>query len=123
MSPRRFKLAPSDADKYDGQIEPRTWIKDYLQTIITLNGNEIAAMQCFQLYLKDLARAWLRTLPADSIRSWDDLVDTFVKNVQATYKRPAGIDELQQCRQKKDEPMCSYVSRFTKILYKAVSIS
>lgn len=80
MPPRRFKPTPTDADKYDGQIEPKTWIEDYLQNVIILKGNEIAAMQCFQLYLKDSARAWLRTLLAGSIRSWDDLVDVFVKN-------------------------------------------
>src|SRR4051812_34531301 len=44
------------------------------------------------------------------------------QNFQATYKRPAGIDELRQCNQRKDEPMRSYVARFTKILNEAVSI-
>jgi hypothetical protein len=37
-------------------------------------------MQCLQLYLKDSARAWLRGPPRGSIRSWDGLVDVFVKN-------------------------------------------
>ena len=77
--------------------------------MIVPKGNEIAAMQCFQLYLKDSARAWLKTLPAGSIRSWADLVDVFVKNFQATYKRPAGIDDLRRCRQKPDEPMRTYI--------------
>src|SRR3954470_13676739 len=98
MPPRRFKPAPTDADKYDGQIEPKSWIEDYLQNIVVLKGNEIAAMQCFQLYLKDSARAWLRTLPAGSIQSRDDLVEVFVKNFQATCKQPAGIDDLRRCR-------------------------
>jgi hypothetical protein len=44
--------------------------------------------------LKDSARAWLRGLPKGSIRSLEDLVDAFVKNFQATYKRPVGIKEL-----------------------------
>ena len=30
MPPRRIKPAPTDADKYDGQMEPKTWIEDYL---------------------------------------------------------------------------------------------
>ena len=110
MPPRRFKPAPTDADKYDGQIEPNTRIEDYLQNIVVLKGNEIAAMQCFQLYLKDSARAWLRSLPRGKIRTWDDLVDTFVKNFQATYKRPVGIEELKQCVQKPKESMRSYLS-------------
>ena len=104
-------------------MEPKTWIEDYLQNIVVLKGNEIATMQCFQLYLKDSARAWLRTFLAGSIISWSELVDIFIKNFQATYKRPAGIDDLRRCRQKQDEPMRSYVSRFTKILNEAVNVS
>ena len=92
-------------------MEPKTWIEDYLQNVILMKGNQVAAMQCFQLYLKNLARAWLRGLPAGSIRSWDDLVEVFVKNFQATFKRPVGIDELRRCVQKQDEPMRTYIAR------------
>ena len=93
MPPRRFKPSLSDADKYDGTQEPQAWIEDYLQNVIAHKGNAVAAMQCFQLYLKDSARAWLRSLPRGKIRSWDDLVDTFVKNFSATFKRPVGIEQ------------------------------
>jgi hypothetical protein len=34
MSPKRFKPTPTDAAKYDGQREPRSWIDDYLQNVI-----------------------------------------------------------------------------------------
>ena len=97
MPPKKFKPTPTDAANYDGQQEPRSWIDDYLQTLILHKGNQIAAMQCLQLYLKDSARAWLRGLPKGSIKSWDDLVDAFVANFQATYKRPVGIEELRHC--------------------------
>jgi hypothetical protein len=30
MPPKRFKPTPTDAAKYDGQQEPRSWIDDYL---------------------------------------------------------------------------------------------
>ena len=109
MPPKRFKPSPADADKYDGQVELKTWIEDYLQNVILMKGNQIAAMQCFELYLKDLARAWLRGLPSGSIRSWDELVEAFVKNFQATHKRPIGIDELWNCIQKQGEPMRTYI--------------
>ncbi|KAK1662265.1 hypothetical protein QYE76_050424 [Lolium multiflorum] len=116
MPPKKFKPTPTDTAKYDGQQEPRSWIDDYLQIVILHKGNQIAAMQCLQLYLKDSARAWLRGLPKGSIRSWDDLVDAFVANFQATYKRPVGIEELRHCQQKQKESMRSYIGRFTKLL-------
>ncbi|KAK1601492.1 hypothetical protein QYE76_017084 [Lolium multiflorum] len=104
MLPKKFKPTPTDAAKYDVQQEPRSWIDDYLHTVIH-KGNQIAAMRCLQLYLKDSARAWLRGLPKGSIKSWDDLVDAFVANFQATYKRPVGIEELRNCQQKQRESM------------------
>jgi hypothetical protein len=55
MPPKKFKPTPTDAAKYDGQQEPRSWIDDYLQIVILHKGNQIAAMQCLQLYLKDSA--------------------------------------------------------------------
>ncbi|KAK1616205.1 hypothetical protein QYE76_021722 [Lolium multiflorum] len=98
MPPKKFKPTPTDAAK-----EP--------------------AMQCLQLYLKDSARAWLRGLPKGSIKSWDDLVDAFVANFQATYKRPVRIEELRNCQQKQKESMRSYIGRFTKLLNAAEDVS
>jgi hypothetical protein len=123
MPPKKFKPTPTDAAKYDGQQEPRSWIEDYLQTVILQKGNQIAAMQCLQLYLKDSARAWLRGLPKGSIKSWDDLVEAFVANFQATYKRPVGIEELRHCQQKQKESMRAYIRRFTKLLNAAEDVS
>ncbi|KAK1699286.1 hypothetical protein QYE76_015983 [Lolium multiflorum] len=120
MPPKRLKPTPTDAAKYDGQQEPRSWIDDYLQTVILHKGNQIAVMQCLQLYLKDSARAWLRGLPKGSIKSWDDLVDAFVKNFQATYKRPVGIDEFLHCQQKLKESMRTYIGRNEKIEFEVV---
>jgi hypothetical protein len=59
MPPKKFRPTPTDAAKYDGQQEPRSWIDDYLQTTILHKGNQVVAMQCLQLYLKDSAQAWL----------------------------------------------------------------
>jgi hypothetical protein len=123
MPPKKFKPNPSNTVKYDGQQEPRAWIEDYLQTRILNKGNQVAAMQCLQLYLKDSTRAWLRGLPRGSIRLWDDIVDAFVKNFQATYKRHVGVEELRQCNQKPKESIRSYIGRFTKLLHAAEDVS
>jgi hypothetical protein len=80
-------------------------------------------MQCLQLYLKDSAHAWLRGLPKGSMKSWEDLVDAFVKNFQPTYKRPVGIEELRQCHQKPKESMRAYIGHFTKLLNVAEEVS
>jgi hypothetical protein len=58
----------------------------------------------------------LRGLPKGSIRSWEDLVDALIKNFQATYKRPVGIEELRHYQQKSRESMRTYIGLFTKLL-------
>jgi hypothetical protein len=50
------------------------------------------------------------------------LVDAFVKNFQATYKRPVGIEELRHCQQKPKESMRTYIGRFTKLLNAAEDV-
>ena len=45
-----------------------------------------------------------------------------MKNFQATYKRPIGIDELRNCIQKQGELMRTYIARFTKLLNAAVNV-
>jgi hypothetical protein len=62
-------------------------------------------------------------LPKGSIKSWEDLVDAFVKNFQATYNRPIGIEELRHRQQKKKESMRTYIRRFTKLLNAAEDVS
>ncbi|KAK1644128.1 hypothetical protein QYE76_061933 [Lolium multiflorum] len=100
MPPKKFKPTPTDAAK-----EP-----DSSNAVLTALP-------------KGLARAWLRGLPKGSIKSWDDLVDAFVANFQATYKRPVGIEELRNCQQKQKESMRSYIGRFTKLLNAAEDVS
>ncbi|XP_071681806.1 uncharacterized protein [Lolium perenne] len=123
MPPKRFKPTPTDAAKYDGQQEPGSWIDDYLHTVILHKGNQIATMQCLQLYLKNSTQAWFRGLPKGSIKSWDDLVAAFVKNFQETYKRHVEIDELRHCQQKPKESMRTYIGMFTKLLNAAEDVS
>jgi hypothetical protein len=65
----------------------------------------------------------LRGLPKGSIKSWDDLVDAFVKIFQEPYKRPVGIDELCHCQQKPKETMRTYNGRFTQLLNAAEDVS
>jgi hypothetical protein len=123
MSPKKFKPTPTDAAKYDGQQEPKSWMDDYFQTVILHKGNQVAAMHCLQIYLKVSERALLRGLPKGSIRSWDNLVDAFVMNFWATCKRPIGIDELRQCHQKPTESVQTYIGHLTKLLIVAEDVS
>ena len=103
--------------------EPKQWLEDFDIRIRLLTGTRTTAMQCLSLYLADSARAWMRGLPAESIRTWSELYMKFTKTFAATYKRPANIEELRACTQKKGESICSYISRWTNIHNAAEGVS
>jgi hypothetical protein len=72
-------------------------------------------MQSLQLHLTGAARSWLNTLPNDSIGSWGELESQFAINFRSTYKRPASLEEIKSCVQKKDETLHSYIQRWSVI--------
>jgi hypothetical protein len=120
--PKGFKL-PHDQQKYDGSQEPRLWLSDYLQAVKILGGTRAMAMQSLQLYLTGAAWSWLSTLPNDSIGSWGELESQFIRNFCSTYKRPASLEEVKSCIQRKDETLRSYIQRWSIIKNSAEDVS
>jgi hypothetical protein len=57
----------------------------------------------------------LNTLPNDSIGSWGELENQFARNFRSTYKRPASLEEIKSCVQRKGETLCSYIERWSVI--------
>jgi hypothetical protein len=106
--PKGFKL-PHDQQKYDGSQKPELWLLDYLQAVKILGGSRATAMQSLQLHLTSVARSWLSKLLDDSIGSWGELEDQFIRNFCSTYTRSASIEEVKSCIQKSGETLCSYI--------------
>jgi hypothetical protein len=120
--PKGFKL-PHDQNKYDGSQEPNLWLSDYLQAVQILGGTKATAMQSLQLHLTGAARSWLNTLPDESIGSWGELESQFTRNFRSTYKRPASLEEVKACVQKKGETLRSYIQRWSIIKNSAEDVS
>jgi hypothetical protein len=80
-------------------------------------------MQSLQLHLTGAARSWLSTLPNDSIWSWGELESQFTRNFRSTYKRPASLEEIESCVQRKDETLRSYRQRWSIIKNSTEDIS
>jgi hypothetical protein len=120
--PKGFKL-PHDQQKYDGSQEPTLWLSDYLQAVQILGGTKATAMQSLQLHLTGAARSWLNTLPYESIGSWGELESQFARNFRSTNKRPASLEEVKACVQKKGETLRSYIQRWSVIKNSAEDVS
>src|SRR4051812_5706879 len=120
--PRNFKL-PSDTPKFNGMQDPKPWLSDHLSSVKLHRGNKDTAMQCLQLQLTGAARVWLSSLSSGSIRSWEELSYSFIRNFKGTIKRPASIEELRACTQRTRESIRSYILRWSTTKNCAAHIS
>src|SRR3954467_4849937 len=120
--PRNFKL-PSDTPKFNGTQDPKSWLSDHLSSVKLHGGNKETAMQCLQLQLTGAARVWLSSLSSGSIRSWEELAYSFIRNFKGTSKRPASIEELRACTQRTGESIRSYILCWSNTKNSAAHIS
>jgi hypothetical protein len=65
----------------------------------------------------------LNTIPNDSIGSWGELEIQFARNSCSTYKRPASLEEIKSCVQRKNETPRSYIQRWSVIKNSGEDIS
>jgi hypothetical protein len=86
-------------------------------------GYRIICRQSLQLHLTGAARSWLNTLPDESIGSWGELKIQFTRNFRSTYKRPASLEEVKTCVQRKGETLRSYIQRWSIIKNSAEDVS
>src|SRR3954470_19309118 len=62
-------------------------------------------------------------MSSGSIRSWEELAYSFVRNFKGTSKRPASIEEIRACTQRTGESIRSYILRWSNIKNSAAHIS
>ena len=80
--PQEFK--PVNIESYDGTTDPGVWIEDFILHIHIARGDDLHAIKYLPLKLKGPARHWLKSLPENSIGSWEELEDAFRTNFQGT---------------------------------------
>ena len=75
---------PVNIEAYDGTTDPGVWIEDFILHIHMARGDDLHAIKYLPLKLKGPARHWLKSLPEDSIGSWEELEDAFRADFQGT---------------------------------------
>ena len=71
--PQGFK--PMNIEAYDGTTDPGVWIEDFILHIHMARGDDLHAIKYLPLKLKGPAQHWLKSLPENSIGSWEELED------------------------------------------------
>ena len=75
-------------------------------------GDDLHAIKYLPLKLKGPAQHWLKSLPKNSIESWEEFEDAFWANFQGTYVRPPDADDLSHIIQQPGESARKLWNRF-----------
>ena len=116
--PAGFK--PVNIEAYDGTTDPGVWIEDYILHIHMARGDDLHAIKYLPLKLKGPTRYWLKSLPENTIGSWEELEDAFRANFQGTYVRPPDADDLSHITQQPGESARKFWNRFLTKKYQIV---
>ena len=100
--PKDFK-GPRKVPNYTADLSPETWVKSYEMAMEMLDVDDAACAKYFTMMLEGTARTWLKSLPANSIRSWAELRARFIQNFEDTCKKPMSIVDLAACVQEEGE--------------------
>ena len=68
-----------------------------LRAMEMLDVDEAVCAIYFTMMLDGTARTWLKSLPANSINSWDELKAKLIANFKDTCKQPMSIVDLAAC--------------------------
>ena len=83
--PEDFK-GPRKVANYNASMDPTTWLNNYEMGMSILNASEEICARYLNMMLEGAAHIWLQNLPPNSINTWEELKDAFVKNFQGTCK-------------------------------------
>lgn len=61
-------------------LESASWIESYELAMYMLDVSDAVCAKYLTMMLEGPARTWLKTLPSNSINTWVELKESFIKN-------------------------------------------
>ncbi|KAI3811236.1 hypothetical protein L1987_20955 [Smallanthus sonchifolius] len=124
---RRFKSRPNYINvlpHFHGMVteEPYTHLAEFAAICSTIGDenfdqNEVK-LRLFQFSLKDRAKQWFITLPANSIYTWDEMQQVFLDEYYSVAKTNDSRIEIRTFQQQIGEPLHEAFTRFKELLRK-----
>ncbi|XP_061351206.1 uncharacterized protein LOC133296275 [Gastrolobium bilobum] len=102
----------SELLKYDGTQDPQVHL-DAFDTAMCIKGiDEHLITRLFATTLTGAAQTWFSSLPAGSIRSFEEFDGRFLLNFSISKKQPKSEFALWKIRQQPSETLQKYLDRF-----------
>src|SRR4051812_7577865 len=114
--PADFK-APRKLANHTADMDPTVWMESYELAMDLLRASDGVCARYFTMMLEGPARIWFKNLFENSVTSWTDLKEKFIKRFQGTCKRATTIVNLEHCVQKEEESTLSWAQRASDIMH------
>ncbi|KAI4981284.1 hypothetical protein ZWY2020_021769 [Hordeum vulgare] len=75
---------PRKVPNYSPDLEPGSWIESYELAMDMLDVREAVCAKYFTMMLEGRTHTWLKNLPPNSINTWAELKERFIKNFRGT---------------------------------------
>ena len=82
---------------YTTDMDQAVWMESYELAMDLLRASDGVCARYFTMMLEGPAHIWFKNLPKNSVTSWVDLKEKFIKNLQGTCKRSTTIVDLEYC--------------------------
>ncbi|RDY06842.1 hypothetical protein CR513_09113, partial [Mucuna pruriens] len=102
-------------EPFDKTQDPHAHLQAFETQMYISGGNDQLSCKLFPGTLRGVAMHWITTLPARSIRSFNDLAGSFVSQFAANKVKRLEVVDLFDIKQAKGESLKSYLARFNNI--------
>jgi len=111
--PPKFKVP--DFEKYKGASCPKNHLTMYCRKMAAHAGNEKLLIHFFQDSLAGTALSWYMHLEPTRIRTWNDLVDAFLKQYKYNVDMAPDRLQLQNMSKRNNETFKEYAQRWREL--------
>uniref|UniRef100_A0A2N9EQY4 RNA-directed DNA polymerase n=1 Tax=Fagus sylvatica TaxID=28930 RepID=A0A2N9EQY4_FAGSY len=111
--PARF--VPPNLAVYDGKSDPVGHLSRYWQSMALHTSNDPLMCRIFLSSLGEVGLRWFNRLDHRSIRSWQEMSESFTARFITNTRKPKEIDALLALKMKAGETLKSYSARYWEV--------
>ncbi|RDX96071.1 hypothetical protein CR513_21320, partial [Mucuna pruriens] len=103
-------------EPFDGSQDPHAYLQAFQTQMYISGGDDKLSCKLFPGTLRGVAMQWMATLPARTIRTFNDLASAFASQVAANKAKQLEVADLFDIRQAKEEILKSYLACFNNAI-------
>ena len=111
--PARF--VPPNLAVYDGKSDPVGHLSRYRQSMALHTSNDALMCRIFPSSLGEVGLQWFDRLDHGSIRSWQEMSQSFTARFITNTRKPKEIDVLLALKMKAEETLKAYSARYWEV--------